>query len=325
MVSRAGVPQVRVKGGFVPDADPDLARLLAWCVTGSDMPFTVVDATAPDMPLVYVNAAFEVMTGYQAGAAIGRNPRFLQGPRTDPAVAHDLGHQLREGRSAHARLVNYRADGTPFWNEMHIYAVRDPAGRVAYFTGTQRDVTTEVSETQKLKDAATRDPLTRLLNRTSFAAEVERELARAARHTSSVGLLFMDIDRFKSVNDTHGHHVGDGYLIHVAETLRHRLRRQDLAARHAGDEFTVLLTDLPANGTDAAAHVVADLHTAVAQPFTVDGVPHRVSVTIGTALFPRDGTTLRDLLAHADTDMYARKHSRPDSPTAPQLRQQAPR
>jgi diguanylate cyclase (GGDEF)-like protein len=175
----------------------------------------------------------------------------------------------------------------------------------------QHDVTTEVRAQQEAARVATRDPLTGLMNRTSFADELTRELARAQRTGAAVAVLFLDVDDFKAVNDTHGHLVGDGYLIHVAECLRQRLRGQDAAARAGGDEFIALLGDLPGDGSQGAAHVVADLQRALTGPFTVDGATHTTRVSIGTALYPRDGHTVRELLAAADADMYRHKRPRP--------------
>ncbi len=121
-------------------------------------------------------------------------------------------------------------------------------------------------------------------------------------------MLFADIDDFKTVNDTHGHHVGDGYLIHVAESLRGRLRGQDTIARLGGDEFVAMVTDLPTEASErAAARVVADVNRAMRAPFTVDGQEYRTTVSIGAAVYPADATTGRDLIAAADAAMYARK------------------
>ncbi|WNB85694.1 GGDEF domain-containing protein [Cellulomonas sp. ATA003] len=184
---------------------------------------------------------------------------------------------------------------------------------MTHFVAVQHDVTAEVAAQQAAVDAAARDSLTGLLNRSALAAGLERELARAGRQGTTVAVLFFDLDAFKDVNDTHGHLVGDAYLRHVAACLRRRLRAHDLAARVGGDEFVAVVTDLPDDGGAAVEHVVADLRGSMAEPFTVDGVEHRVSVSVGVALAPADGTTVRELIAHSDTAMYRHK-SRRDGP-----------
>lgn len=294
------------------EVDVEMAQMLAWCVSACDTPVVIAEAN-DDYPIVYVNPAFETMTGYPAPEVLGRNCRFLQGTNTDPATVRTIGEKLRAGQFAQVRLLNYRADGTPYWCELHISAVRDATGAVARFVGVLHDVTDDVAHLEKVAQAANRDPLTRLVNRVTFAAETERELLRATRHDRSVGVLFLDLDQFKHVNDTHGHTAGDEYLLHIARTLRGRLRAEDLSARHGGDEFTVLLTDLPPDDIDATGQVVTHLRHALAEPFTIGGVEHRAAVTIGAALFPRDGRTVQELIAHADADMYRRKAPRTPS------------
>jgi diguanylate cyclase (GGDEF)-like protein/PAS domain S-box-containing protein len=288
----------------------DPADLLVACVAAADTAICVADATEPDHPLVYVNPAFERLTGYSAADALGRNARFMQGPESDAAVVRAMGRSLHEGRFTRARLVNYRADGSAFWIDVHISPIRDASGAVVQFFAVQHDVTNEVFGHERAVQAATLDALTGLMNRARFGAELQRELARAARNGTSVGVLFFDVDDFKVVNDAHGHLVGDGYLVHVAESLRQRLRGQDAAARIGGDEFIAFVSDLPGDGVAGAAAVVADLREALSRPFRIDGVEHRTSVSIGTALHPRDGQTVRDLLAAADADMYRHKPPR---------------
>ena len=292
--------------------DARMAQILADCLTAADTPVVVSEAHG-DFPIVYVNAAFETLTGYRAGDVLGRNCRLLQGPGTDPGTVRTIGDRLRAGQHTQVRLLNYRADGTPFWCELRISAVRDAAGDVIRFLAVQHDVTEEVALLRQATEAATHDPLTGLLNRTAFAAEVERELYRATRHHRAAGLLFLDVDRFKQVNDTHGHAVGDEYLLHVARALRRHLRAEDVCARHGGDEFTVLLTDLPAgdDAADVAATIAGDLYAALSEPFGLDHTKHRATVTIGSAVFPHHGSTYHELMNRADADMYRRK------PTAP--------
>lgn len=303
------------------DVDDAMARRLADCLVAADTPVVVVDAV-DDLPIVFANAAFETMTGYRANELLGRNCRLLQGRDTDPDAVRTIREQLAAGRPVQVPLLNYRADQTPFWCNVHISPVRDTTGRVVRFISVQHDITTAVTQLREATRAATSDPLTGLMNRNAFAAQTERELLRAARHDRAAGVLFLDIDQFKQVNDTHGHTVGDAYLTHVADTLRTHLRREDTSARHGGDEFTVLLTDLPAGpaAQTAADTAAAHLRSALSQPFTLHGTHnhehhdthHRLAVSIGRALFPHDATTVPGLISHADADMYRHKPPPPD-------------
>lgn len=294
----------------------DVAGEVVTAVSAMSTAVSIADATRPDLPLVYVNPAFERLTGYAAAEALGRNARFMQGPDTDPVTVRAMREGLRLGRFTRARVVNYRADGSAYWIELHMSPVHDADGRLLRFIAVQHDVTTEVLAQMEAVHAATRDGLTGLMNRGAFAVALERELARARRHGSAVAVLFLDVDGFKEVNDRYGHLVGDGHLVHVGECLRTRLRRDDAAARVGGDEFMALLTDLPADAS-AARQVVEDLDRALGRPFRVDGVEHRASVTIGTAVFPHDGTTVHELIARADADMYRRKRRRARQDAAP--------
>ncbi len=293
----------------------DLGELLIACITATDTAISIADAADPGRPLVYVNPAFERLTGYASEQVLWRNIGVLDGPDTDPGTARSIREGLQRQEFIRARMVNHRVDGTAFWVDVHISPVRGPDATVTWFVAVHQDVTAEVIAEQQAVYAATRDPLTGLLNRVSFTAALDRELARAQRQGSAVGVLFFDVDHFKQVNDAHRHLVGDAFLTHVADCLRQRLRGQDAAARVGGDEFVALLADLPGDGAKSASHVVADLRRALGDPFTVDGTQHRADVSIGTALYPRDGATVRDLIAHADADMYRRKALRP-SPAA---------
>ncbi len=291
--------------------DADMAQTIIESVRASDTSIVISEAV-DDFPIIYVNAAFEALTGYRAEDILGRNCRLLQGPGSDPDTIMSIGRRLREGQSVRDRLLNYRADSSAFWCELHISVVRDPDGQITRYIAVQHDVTDDMALLDKITRAATLDPLTRLMNRTTFAAAMERELVRAHRHDRAAGVLFLDVDGFKQVNDAYGHPVGDQYLLHVATTLREQLRGVDLAARHGGDEFTVLLTDLPPDGegVDALASIVEHLRSALNKPFRLDGTLHRPSVTIGRARYPADGSTGNELVAHADGDMYLRKPAR---------------
>lgn len=158
-----------------------------------------------------------------------------------------------------------------------------------------------------LRHMAGHDPLTDLPNRTFFHHQFDQALERAAREYGCLALLYLDLDGFKVVNDTFGHEVGDRLLCEAAERLQRCIRASDTIGRIGGDEFTVMLTNLC--GPEAAGVVAAKIRDAVARPFDLDGTPTAVSVSIGIAVYPRDGRTKAELFRHADAEMYRAKRT----------------
>ncbi len=155
---------------------------------------------------------------------------------------------------------------------------------------------------------ATRDPLTGLLNRRSLLEHLEHAIARAGRHKNGMAVLFLDMDRFKTINDTLGHDVGDALLIQVAERISASVRESDVVARLGGDEFVILMEDLSAY--PSAGEVAKKIIQANTPECRIGSHCLRTSVSIGISLFPQDGTTVHDLMKHADLAMYHAKQQR---------------
>jgi diguanylate cyclase (GGDEF)-like protein/PAS domain S-box-containing protein len=296
-----------------------LRRALAATTSG----VSIADMTAPDQPLVYVNAAFEQLAGLPAGRALGRNCRFLQGPDTDPGVVARMRLAVREGSEFRATLLNHRGpDREPWWNEIHLAPVRDAAGNVVQYIGVQNDVTARVTAERELlqerdrtrrhlariEELAYTDPLTALPNRRRFEERMEAALWQARLDGSAVALLFLDLDGFKAVNDAWGHAAGDELLQGVADRLRGRLRRGDLLARLGGDEFLVGLLGLdPATAQDEAAGVSEQLQAALTEPFRLGTETVQVRASVGVSVHPDDAAEFEPLLHRADARMYASK------------------
>ncbi len=289
----------------------ELPAVLLRCLEGTATPMAVTDARRPDQPIVWVNAAFELATGYWAEQVVGRNARFLQGPDTDAASVHSVGAAVYAERSSRTRVVNYRPDGTSWVNEMHVSPIRDRSGTLTHWLGVSHDVTDQVALERAAEYAATRDPLTGLANRVSFTGHLQHELGRSRRDRRAVAVLFLDVDGFKAVNDTFGHAAGDELLVQLADRLTGRLRAEDLVARLGGDEFLAMVVDLTDDGAKAAATVVGDIQHALTEPFALAGGPVTVGVSVGVALHPRDGSSAQQLIAAADTAMYRVKAARP--------------
>ncbi len=262
----------------------------------------VADATEPGCPITYVSAGFEELTGYAAEEVIGRSCRLLQGPDTDPRAVDVLRRAIADGADARVTILNYRADGTPFWNELVLSPERDDEGRLVRYHGVQRDVTAEIGTSARLHALAHYDSLTGLANRRSFHEELHAALRAARVSDTQLALLCVDLDDFKRINDTHGHMAGDLVLQAVAERLRSVVRAGDLLSRPGGDEFLILikgLSDVSAVAAELAARVV----TCLRRPFDFT----EVRASVGVSTFPGDAVTFADLLRHADSAMYVAK------------------
>jgi diguanylate cyclase (GGDEF)-like protein/PAS domain S-box-containing protein len=268
---------------------------------------TIADARAPDLPLVYVNPAFERMTGFLAHEAYGRNCRFLQGSDTDQPGLVDLRKAIREKRAVRVLLKNYRKDGVHFWNELYLSPITDLEGRLTSFVGIQNDVTAQVVNAQQLEHVAHHDSLTGLANRGLLMEQLRQVLARARRGGENVAVLFLDIDNFKHMNDELGHDAGDRLLQIVAERLRSETRGGEMVARLGGDEFVVVLEGFSDEGRPH--EVMRRLTSKVGQAVEFLEQQFYPSASVGIALFPRDSDTPEGLLKIADLNMYAAKHS----------------
>ncbi|GIG30584.1 hypothetical protein Cma02nite_31840 [Cellulomonas marina] len=283
---------------------------LAACVAAMRSAVLVADARDADLPLVFVNDGFEQLTGYARASALGRNCRFLQGPGTDQAVVGALRVGLAEGRYTRARLLNYRADGSTFWNDLRLSPVHHDDGTLRYWVGVQHDVTAQVAQETALARAATQDPLTGLANRTVLAEHLRGEVARASAAGRAVAVLFLDLDDDKQVNDSRGHLAGDQLLVEIGRRMRAVLRPGDLVARFGGDELVVVVGDLPLESGGRVRELVEGLRQAVERPVPLPDGDVRVGVSIGVAVHPHDAADGDTLLAVADAAMFRDKRSR---------------
>jgi diguanylate cyclase (GGDEF)-like protein/PAS domain S-box-containing protein len=314
-------PQAPADAPPTVGADGDALLRSALAATTSGV--TIVDMRLPDQPLVYVNEAFEQLSGLPRELVLGRNCRFLQSPDTDPAAVARIRAAVDRGEECRETILNLRgADRQPWWNEIHLAPERDADGAVVQYIGVQHDVTAKVEAERaliqerdrnracltRIEELAYTDPLTGLPNRRRLEEQVETAIWDARSGSDTLALLFVDLDGFKAVNDGLGHAAGDELLQIVARTLRGRLRRGDLLARLGGDEFLVALTGLAPETAAAEARRVADqLATAVGAAVELAGREIAVGASVGVGVYPRDGEDFAGLLHAADVDMYARK------------------
>jgi diguanylate cyclase (GGDEF)-like protein/PAS domain S-box-containing protein len=276
----------------------------------------VVDAQADGLPISWVSPGFELLTGYSATEVVGRNAQLLQGPDTDPRAISLLTEAIAAGRDAYVTLLNYRADGTPFWNELAVAPQRDAEGAIVRWLGTQRDVTDRMRANARLHELAYYDALTGLANRSALHDELRSSMHRARVHETEIALLQVDVDDFRRVNERWSHQAGDALLRVVADRLRSVVRPQDLLARLGGDEFALLLKDLPSGESERVARELgARILAAVREePHVVGDLRVEARVSIGVGIF-RQGTTTSaaDLLHDADVAVESAKHGGKDT------------
>jgi diguanylate cyclase (GGDEF)-like protein/PAS domain S-box-containing protein len=280
-------------------------RLRQRAVEASVNAILITDATRPDNPVEYVNPAFERITGYSAGEVHGHNARFLQREDRDQSGLQEIRLALAKQTEGHAVVRNYRKDGSLFWNDLHIAPVRDELGEVTHFVGILNDITEAQLYQQELEHQANHDVLTGLPNRNLLTDRMAQAVAHARRKRERLAIVCLDLDRFKLINDSFGHLVGDALLKTVAARLRATLRESDTVARLGGDEFMVILSGL-AHAEDAGG-VAQKLLAALARPVAIEAHDLHVTASIGISIYPEDGDSTDALLRNADTAMYRAK------------------
>ncbi|HET8552510.1 MAG TPA: EAL domain-containing protein [Gammaproteobacteria bacterium] len=257
----------------------------------------------PDSGLQYINKSLATMFGYKNVEEMRAAGAILY---ADPRRRDELRNLLERNGYYRGEEVEYvRRDGSHFVGVNNAVAVYDDKGKMLYFDGAISDVTARKTAEARLWNLARYDSLTGLANRASFRDKVRQEINRASRAHGRLAVLFLDIDRFKTVNDFLGHSAGDKLLKAVAERIHVCLDPEDIAGREGGDEFLILLTDVPS--PDAALRRAEDMLQTVAGSYTIDGHDIAVTPSIGVSLYPTHGDTVDVLIRDADAAMYHAK------------------
>lgn len=254
-----------------------------------------------------MNPAMCAITGYAAHEAIGGKPSLFHSNRHDASFYAALWATLLSTGRWEGEIWNRRKNGEIYPQWLSISAVRDAEGKIVEYVALGSDITQRKQQEEAVWRQANFDPLTGLANRNLLHDRLERALSRAQRNEKKVGLMFVDLDGFKWINDTLGHHVGDELLVQVARRLRSCVREQDTAARLGGDEFTLVIQDV-ADGEDLlpiGEKVVSLLST----PFTLAGSAHQLSGSVGITVYPDDADNVPDLFRNADIAMYKAKEA----------------
>ncbi|MBA2348491.1 MAG: diguanylate cyclase [Solirubrobacterales bacterium] len=261
----------------------------------------IIATDAVDRLIVYVNDAACEISGYDREELLGQSPKLLQGSDTDPALIRRLHDDLAADGAFNGQGVNYRKDGTPFTMEWSISTLRDEDGTPAFYVAVQRDATLPARRLLDAERKAHTDPLTGLPNRTHLD-RVMQGGTWFSTHAHSA--LVVDLDKFKAVNDTYGHMVGDEVLRLFARRLAKCLRSEDLVARWGGEEFCVIIFGGHEQATVVAQRIV---DAVAASPFATSAGDLAVTASVGSASVDADRTTVRELLGAADRAVYEAK------------------
>ncbi len=254
-----------------------------------------------------VNSSFERITGYSKEEVVGRTPAFLRSEKTPKLMFDRMWISLdAQGRWA-GELISRKKSGEEFFKRLSVNKITDREGRMTGYIGIFQDVSKEKEATENLARLAFTDPLTSLPNREAFKNKLVGTIEYAKRYQNSFGVLFIDLDHFKEVNDSQGHEAGDKLLVMVAERLKENTRVVDVVSRLGGDEFTVLV---PGSVTESGLAVMASqIIKSLSEAYEVGGSEFIIGCSIGIAIYPRDGSNTEQLLKHADAAMYHAKEA----------------
>ncbi|WP_240702036.1 diguanylate cyclase [Pseudoalteromonas sp. DL-6] len=296
----------------------------------------------PDGPkIVYVNKAFENLTGYSSSELIGETPRILQGNLTDPEAKQRIAKALENNKEVTETLLNYDSRGRPYWVEMNIIPLKNKFSEVTHFAAIQRDVSTSRFQTEQLEKRnrdlkelknnlekivqertfelqktksqlekiAFFDPLTSIPNRRFFTDQANKLVKSSVRHGGTIGFGLFDVDDFKKVNDTYGHNVGDSVLVNLAKLLTIILRADDVFCRYGGEEFAfALVLKAPSDAELVAEKVINAIRELRIQ--SSDNNSINVTVSMGLNIVnPTEKTDIDDEIKKADIAMYDAKKS----------------
>ncbi|MFW2456155.1 EAL domain-containing protein [Methyloversatilis discipulorum] len=260
--------------------------------------------------ILRVNKAFTAITGFSAEEAIGQRTSLLASGRHDTAFYRAMWSKLHADGVWEGEIWNRRRNGEVYPERLSISAVRNADGMVTHYVAAFMDITFSKAAEDEIRRLAFYDALTGLPNRRLLSDRLGQAMASTSRNSRHGALMFIDLDDFKNVNDLLGHHNGDLLLQKAGARLRDIVRETDTVARFGGDEFVVLLADLPEHSIDAAqqAERVAEaMLAALNRPYVLDGQTRQTSASIGIAMFSGSTHSIDEMLRRADLSMYESK------------------
>lgn len=251
--------------------------------------------------IIIVNPAFEQITGYTRAEAKGKDPSFLASGKTPRTVYNDMWRNIDRVGSWTGELINKRKDGELFWSYITVTEIKQPREEDHYYIGILRDETSRKHQEERLTFLAFHDSLTQLPNRVHFRNSLELALEDAKKSAQKIAVLFLDLDRFKKINDVFGHGAGDQVLVELSKRLKTVAKNKAFVSRFAGDEFTMFVRY---EEDDALETLVNELFDAIHVPFLVKEQFFYLTLSIGVSRFPEDGVDVDSLLKNADSAMY---------------------
>jgi diguanylate cyclase (GGDEF)-like protein/PAS domain S-box-containing protein len=253
----------------------------------------------------YVNAAFTKLTGYESSEAIGQSPRLLKSGQLPEIYYRRLWNLVLKGEVFSDIIVNKHKDGQLYHEAKTITPQRDRHGKITHFISTGRDITDQILLQERMQHLVHHDALTGLPNRVLLTDRLEQAMTRSKWHDRHVAVLFLDMDRFKVINDTLGHATGDELLTMMAQRLLACVREGDTVARLGGDEFAIVLNDVATR--EDVMHRAQKVLEVVKAPFDLEGRELFVTTSLGISMYPQDGDSCQVLLRRADVAMYNAK------------------
>ncbi|MCV6589427.1 MAG: EAL domain-containing protein [Marinobacterium sp.] len=254
-----------------------------------------------------INPAFTILTGYSEAEALGQSASLISSGRHDSYFYTRMWEDISVKGAWQGEIWNKRKNGEIYPEWLTITRVRESHSSRTLYAGIFSDITERKKSEQLIESLAYYDPLTRLPNRQLLMDRLEVALASAHREGAQLAVMFLDLDNFKRINDSMGHSVGDKVLCIVAERLQACIREGDTVARLGGDELVILLTEL--DDLDEVHRTAQRVFDALQDSLNIDGMPLYISTSIGSAIYPVDGTDSEALLKNADTAMYRAKHA----------------
>jgi len=259
----------------------------------------------PDNTIQSVNQAFTEITGYSAQEVQGKQPFFIASGEHQ-TIDSEMWQEVQKNGRWQGEIWNRRKNGEVFAEWLTINVDRGPHAEIRHYYAIFNDITQRKQDEDRIRYITQHDALTDLPNRTVLRERLELALLDAQRHHTPVSVLFIDLDRFKNINDSLGSQTGDALLIEVSKQLRQAVREQDTVSRQGGDEFTLLLPQVNADG---AAHIAQKLLNDFSRPLNIGGHQLVVPPSIGIAVYPADATDAEGLLQASDMAMYRAKNA----------------
>ncbi|WP_412754718.1 diguanylate cyclase [Legionella donaldsonii] len=259
----------------------------------------ITDNNLENPVIKYVNKAFEKLTGFTKEEAIGQTPRILQGQKTDKNTLRRIKRAMALKKSVNYELLNYTKSGEEYWLEFSVIPLLNESGEVSYYGAIEREITQQKNLHNNLYELATKDYLTGAINRNRFYEVAAISFASYLRGNFNIAIMVIDIDNFKSVNDTYGHIEGDEQLKLVSSVCLNNIRATDYLCRFGGDEFIILIHGLDGKTLKNKADTIINA--------ILNNEKAKVSISIGATIVDKKDTNIDNLIARADKALYEAK------------------